>query len=1420
MSKSLWSRSVWNSLFNRVTGSRRLSRRRSSLRTNWKHGQPIEALEQRIVPAAVAVTYSAGTLTLLSTAGDTNEVVAVKGGVAFTDVTVGGRLTSRLQGVAGNTIDTIVFNGGGGTKDSLAVTGITDGVTVNLTDVDKLQLNITGTTTVTSSITGNGTLTLVTSTISGALEVDHNGAISQSGALIVSGITDIDVTGFDITLKNASNSFGNLLLDGVNITVSESGPTNFGTTTATGILKATSTGAITQTGTVAVTGQATLISNGGNIGTAATPFAGAFTDGLVLTGSVVNVSDTAGNTNLGKVNAASTLKVLSAGAISNSGSQTVSGLATYTAGGGTPNIDLSSSSNNFGSLTLNGANVIVKEKSATDFTSVTATGTFEVISSGAITDSGTIVVALDTTLTTKSNVILFDQAASTFGEGLILTGTTVSVTDSDGATDLDTIIAKGNLNITTTGTGGTNDISQSGSATVTGRATFTATGKDISVNNSSNRFGSIALFGASVVVVEADATNLFTSTITNDLTVTSEGAVTDSGPLSVTDDTTITAGGATSLAITLDADSTFQDVINLDGSNATLVNLNTGINGTTLGDVTLTGSLNLLSSGDVDQNSTDVISVAGQATIEAAAGMSISLGGGTVLDTTTAVFGSLALITSGAGGSVTIREDDGTDLFNSTIGGDLEVDAQGAVTDSGVLEITGNTNIDADDATTSSNITLNSSGSTFEGNVLFDGNNITLVNDTDTDIGATTADGTLLVISNGDINDFGGINTTSLATFNAQGDDITLNDAGLNLDGGVSLFGENVTLTQIITQPLNLATSTIGDDLFLTVDGLITDSGNVVVDDVATITTEVPASQSIELNSARNAFGQLKLTAFNATINEIDETNLGASTLSGFLTVTAVTGVTDSGTVSVTGNANLLASDGDILLNEAASAFGSLTLTADNISVREDNTGTAGTDLFGVSTAGDFTLNAAAVVTQTAGISAGGNATITATGQNITLTQVGDTVTNNFGTLTFTGAAVNIRESSPMSLSPNPANASTATENLTLHSTGSITAPVTGIVSSGEASIVDLKAGATGTEVISLNNAGNTFGELRLQGGTVTINDNNSGANTTIIGVSTVGSLTLTADGDVTRTSGTLAVTNLLSITVTGTNDVNLRTGGTNDFGSINIAADDVTITEASGTIITGLDLTGDLDLISGGNVSGITTTFDIDQTTTIVATNFDITLDATGSADSPTFGDAVNLTGRNIILIGNGALTLGNITATGNGTTTGNATITATGNVTNGTTGKLDVDGVLTINAGTNAVSINLAASNSNLSNELVVNPIATITTTIPTATFTIDNVTADNNISTSEAAGTVSVTGTVTTTGGVDVGDELTLRLVDGTTVTTYTTTVGTGGAFTFTNVSGAELVADDDLTLEIFVTQFGVYAPSATKTYTAIP
>ena len=99
MSKSLWSRSVWESFLSRVSGSRRITkRRRTSLRTNWKNGQPLETLEQRVVPAAVAISFATGTLNLTSTPGSNdNEVVTVKD----EDAAETARRMAKMEGILG-----------------------------------------------------------------------------------------------------------------------------------------------------------------------------------------------------------------------------------------------------------------------------------------------------------------------------------------------------------------------------------------------------------------------------------------------------------------------------------------------------------------------------------------------------------------------------------------------------------------------------------------------------------------------------------------------------------------------------------------------------------------------------------------------------------------------------------------------------------------------------------------------------------------------------------------------------------------------------------------------------------------------------------------------------------------------------------------------------------------------------------------------------------------------------------------------------------------------------------------------------------------------------------------------------------------------------------------------------------------------
>ncbi|MCK0158747.1 Ig-like domain-containing protein, partial [Cellulophaga sp. F20128] len=85
-----------------------------------------------------------------------------------------------------------------------------------------------------------------------------------------------------------------------------------------------------------------------------------------------------------------------------------------------------------------------------------------------------------------------------------------------------------------------------------------------------------------------------------------------------------------------------------------------------------------------------------------------------------------------------------------------------------------------------------------------------------------------------------------------------------------------------------------------------------------------------------------------------------------------------------------------------------------------------------------------------------------------------------------------------------------------------------------------------------------------------------------------------------------------------------------------------------------------------------------------------------------------------------------------------------------------------------------------------------ATIETTLPTPTITIDDITPDNTINAIEASGTIAITGIVN--GEFNAGDTVTL-LING---LTFTGTVNNTGAFSIV-VSGSNLASDSDTTVD---------------------
>lgn len=1232
MLKSRLGHSVWESFVSRFARSNRLARKaRRSLRTDLQKGGSVESLEQRIVPAGtspVVVSFSDATSTLTLTGGAGNQTVAVKAGASFTDVLVNGTNLTRLNGVDATTISTISFNGGGGTGDQLSVSGISTALTVSLTGVEKLQLD-SGDTTVTS----DAGVALLTSNVAGTLSLTATptGNVTQTGPVNVNGTTTITATAGNIILGNASNSFGTLVLDGNTVTINEAGPTNFGNTTVDGAFTVTSNDKITNSGTLVVTHGAsanTITSNGNSIS-----LSGAFTGTgkFVLKGTDVTLTDSVGDIDLATVTATGSLTVTGseadAGVTHSSGNITVAGLATITAGASATrrgDITLTAGSNNFGAVALSGRTISVTEKSSTSITSLDATentggviaggGNFILTSSGAVSDTGDVNVAGTTLLTAKGSEIKLDSTGNTFGGSVTFTGTNVTLSDDDAATVLAATVstAKGDFTLNTAG-----PVTQTTNLLVSGRATVTTTNDAITLTDAANKFGSISFDGAVVQLREADATDLFTSTASGNFTLNSGGAVTDSGILDILGTTTINAAAGKS--IILDEQSSFAQTIALTGKDAALVNMVAS----DLGNTTLTGNYTLQSFGEVTQTAATAISVTGRMTIDADVN-DITLGDGAK----TANFGSLAITTTTAGGAVTIDEDSDTNLYNTNVTGNFTLTSTGAVTDSGDLFIAGTTDIDA--ATT---ITLDSKYSTFTDgatDLILDGTNVSVADhDGNTSLGATTATGTLTISATGTITDVDVISVTGKATFNANGSDISINESGSTYSSSISLYGNDVVL-DVDTVSVSLGTSKVAS-LDLDTSGALSQVGTVTSFGV----TDINAATTITLTTASNFFGTLRLVGTDASIKQTGNADLGVSTVDS-LSVIAAGGISDSGVLTVDGGTTTLtANGGDIELTNAGSTFGggTLNLKGSNITLT-DAEATDDTVLGNVVTGGNFTLTASDDVSQTgAAVTVGGIAIVTTTLATKDITLNG--AANNFDSIKFTGRDVLINENSATDIE----GGSAANDELTITSAGNITG--LGIVTAG--GITTLTAGA-GTSLIDLSQTGSQFGDLEVHGSTVTINDANA---TKLLDTTTVtGTFTLISGGNVTQDAGDVVVGGLFAIKANaGASNIVLTSAG-NEFFSVAVIGNDVSITDSTGDIdlassveIGEFTVNGDFTLIADGSVtdSSKLTINGVGKITNITSTNGDITLDEVDS----TFRIIV-LVGANVELNSYSALTLG----------------------------------------------------------------------------------------------------------------------------------------------------------------------------------
>ncbi len=1039
----------------------------------------------------------------VSTIGGTLDVTTTAGGINDSgagSLTVNG--TSTLAAGSGNDITLDNAN------NNFSTVVVNSGHNVTLGDSGAINLGNLGTIN-NLTVTAGGLVDFVgagVSTVNGTLGITTTaGGITDSGAgsLTVSGTSTLAAgAANDITLDNANNNFNTVAVtSGHDVTLTDSDGINLGnlsgihnlSVTAGGLVDFTGSGASTIGGTlgitttaggindsgsgsIAVTGTSTLAAGAGNditLDNANNNFSTVVissardvtlkdTSGLNLdTLTVRNLTVTAGGLVDFIGSGASTISgalgiTTTAGGITDSGSGSLAVTGTSTLAAGSGNDITLDNANNFGTVVINsGRNVTLN-----DINALTVGGT---LSGNLVTTSGG-----DTTfntLTTSGGGITATAGGNIIGNGVITANNGPSTFTVNGVVG-NVLLSQANhfgsqtVTITSSGVGGgINDINfhnvDSGALfPVIPTALHTLT---LTMENAAINLPTLTLSGDLIVTAGGlvDFVGAGATTVSGDLSITTTaGGINDSGvgSLTVSGTSTLSATGAGN-DITLDNANDFNTVVINNGHD---VRLN-DVGGINLGNLSGIHNLNVTAAGLVDFTGSGASTIGGTLDVTTTAGGISDSGSGslTVSGTATLAAGSgnditldnnnndFNTVTIASAQNVTLKDVNAINLGNVNIAGNLGVTAGGLVdfVGSGVSTIG-----TLDVTTTAGGISDSGSGSlTVSGTSTLaagSGNDITLDN-------ANNNFNTVVVNSghNVTLNDSGTINLGNLGTIN----NLTVTAGGL-----VDFTGAGV--------------STIGGTLNVTTTaGGISDSGagSLTVSGTSTLNA-TGAGNDITLDNVNNDFGTVVASGHNISLRDASDIDLGNTTASGTLQVTAHGNITESGALTVTSGSSTFTVDsvtGDVLLGNQLNDFGNQTVSFNainggsvrDVALRNVNASAAFPTLPGglrnlflqfdaapitiassLAVSGQMNLIAGGAVTETAG------ATITAPELSIRTTTVGDgDVTlnnaNHVGTLAVDAQGeIKFKDAAGIEL-----KIDTITEGVTAHD-------VVGIVSHGK----------------------------------------------------------------------------------------------------------------------------------------------------------------------------------------------------------------------------------------------------------------------------------------------------------------------------------------------------------------------------------
>ena len=862
----------------------------------------------------------------------------------------------------------------------------------------------------------------------------------------------------------------------------------------------------------------------------------------------------------------------------------------------------------------------------------------------------TLGTSSSTTLALNYNSGAFGGGTGGVGETVswsaseVLTAHTVTITNglgenTGGDLSLGEIVAT-NLNVSTAGEGA---ITDGAALLVTGLTTLTAGSvNDITLNDAANDFSALSIIsGNNVSLTDATGIVIGTSTVSGTLAITTtNGAITDSGNVSVVGNTTLT--DTNFAGITLDTLQAGSNVILVSAGNSAITNsaaLN--LEGTVTGTLGATTT-----SGDITDS--------GELNVSAAATFTSADNTNILLDSTSNTFDTTVSFAASSGtlNDVTIVDDSILDLQLLSIGGNLDATGAG-ITQSGALTIVGTTSLTS---TGAGNDILLAGTNDFGTSLSLTtdvavGSDATLIDTTSVSLAASSIGGLLDLTAPG-IDITGAVSAASL-DLDASGGTLTdttgslsvAGNAALTVTGTSVLTLDNVTnefatvllnsgsgtATIVDATAVDLGASVLGGDLNITATTLdITDSGSVDVTGDSVFT--VAADQNITLDTAANTFtGSLSFVASSGTLNDVtivDDSVLDLQLLSigGNLDATGA-GITQSGALTIVGTTSLTSTGaGNDILLAGTNDFGtSLSLATDvaagsdatlidttSVSLAASSIGglldltAPGIDLTGAVSAASLDLDASGgTLTDTTGsLSVAGNAALTVTGTSV-LTL--DNVTNEFATVLLNSGSgtATIVDATAVDLGASVLGGDLNITATTLDITDSGSVDVTG----------DSVFTVAADQNITLDTAANTFtGSLSFVASSGTLND------VTIVDDSVLDLQLLSIGGNLDATgagitqSGALTIVGTTSLTSTGAgNDILLA--GTNDFGtSLSLTTDvavgsDATLIDTTSVSLAASSIGGLLDLTAPG----------IDLTGAVSAASLD--LDASGGTLTDTTG-------------------------------------------------------------------------------------------------------------------------------------------------------------------------------------------------------